>query len=120
MATSFLAMRYCLACGQPLALSSRADARYCSTRCRVTAHRRRHGSGYTAADLDRLPGAAGPIAEPLLLAAVQAAVIRGSWEAAAWTLPRRWPQRWGAAAGRVAREADLLDELEPDLSESAA
>jgi hypothetical protein len=107
-------VRYCLACGRPLALYVRADARYCSTGCRVLAHRRRHGSGFTAGDLDRLAESAGPIAEPLLVAAVQAAVMRGNWQAAAWVLSRRWPQRWAAAAGRVAREPDLLEELEPD------
>jgi hypothetical protein len=62
----------------------------------VLAHRRRYGSGVTPTDLDRLAASAGPIAEPLLLAAVQAAVLRGSWEAAAWVLSRRRPQRWGA------------------------
>lgn len=113
-------MRHCLACGRPLALHRRADARYCSTRCRVLAHRRRHGSGFTPLDLDRLAEAAGPIAEPLLVAAVQAAVIRGSWEAAAWVLSRRWPQRWGAPAGRVGREPDELDALEPEPGPGAA
>jgi hypothetical protein len=104
-------MRYCLACGRLLALHRRADARYCSTRCRVLAHRRRHGGEFTAGDLDRLAEAAGPIAEPLLVAAVQAAVMRGSWKAAAWVLSRRWPQRWAAPAGRVAREPDELEAL---------
>jgi hypothetical protein len=104
-------VRYCLACGRPLPLHRRADARYCSTRCRVLAHRRRHGSGFTPADLDRLAEAAGPIAEPLLVAAVQAAVLRGSWQAAAWVLSRRWPQRWAAAAGRVEREPEELEAL---------
>jgi hypothetical protein len=77
----------------------------------VLAHRRRHGSGFTPSDLDRLAAAAGPIAEPLLVAAVQAAVARGSWQAAAWVLSRRWPQRWAAAAGRVERESDELEAL---------
>jgi hypothetical protein len=40
-------------------------------------------------------------------------VLRGSWEAAAWTLARRWPERWGTPAARVAREPDELDALEP-------
>lgn len=31
--------RHCSICGQPLRPGARADARYCSTRCRVTAHR---------------------------------------------------------------------------------
>lgn len=31
--------RTCSLCGQPLAAGARADARYCSTRCRVAAHR---------------------------------------------------------------------------------
>jgi hypothetical protein len=31
--------RVCSLCGQPLAAGVRADARYCSTRCRVAAHR---------------------------------------------------------------------------------
>lgn len=99
---------------------SRNDARYCSTRCRVVAHRRRHGSGYTPSDLVCLAAVAGPIAEPLLLAAVQAAVQRGSWEAAAWVLSRRWPQRWSAAAARVAREPDELEALEPEPGPGAA
>jgi hypothetical protein len=86
----------------------------------VLAHRRRHGSGITPADLDRLAVVAGPIAEPLLLAAVQVAVQRGSWEAAAWVLSRRWPQRWGAAAGRASREPDELDALEPEPGPGAA
>jgi hypothetical protein len=77
----------------------------------VLAHRRRHGSGFTATDLDRLAESAGPIAEPLLVAAVQAAVARGSWQAAAWVLSRRWPQRWAAAAGRVKREPEELGAL---------
>jgi transposase len=33
-------------------------------------------------------------AEPGLLAAVLAASQRGSWQAAAWILERRWPERW--------------------------
>ena len=120
MATSLRGVGYCLACGRPLTPYSRADARYCSTRCRVLAHRRRHGSGFTPSDLDRLAGSAGPIAEPLLLAAVQAAVLRGSWEAAAWVLSRRWPQRWGPAAARTAREPDELDALDPESGPGAA
>jgi hypothetical protein len=79
----------------------------------VLAHRRRHGFGFTAGDLDRLAESAGPIAEPLLLAAIQAAVMRGSWQAAAWTLSRRFPERWAAPAGRVPREPEELDALEP-------
>jgi hypothetical protein len=78
MATSLLGVRYCLACGRPLALHTRVDVRYCSTRCRVFAYRRRHGSDFTPTDLDDLAEAAGPIAEPLLVAAVQAAVLRGA------------------------------------------
>jgi hypothetical protein len=87
----------------------------------VLAHRRRHGSGFTAGDLERLAEAAGPIAEPLLVAAVQAAVMRGSWQAAAWVLSRRWPQRWAAPAGRVRvpREPDALDALEPKRGREA-
>jgi hypothetical protein len=77
----------------------------------VLAHRRRHGAGFTAGDLDRLAEAAGPIAEPLLVAAVQAAVLRGSWTAAAWVLSRRFPERWAAPAGRVAREPEELEAL---------
>jgi hypothetical protein len=86
----------------------------------VLAHRRRRGAGFTAGDLDRLAEAAGPIAEPLLVAAVQAAVMRGSWQAAAWVLSRRWPERWAAPAGRVAREPDLLEELGPEPGPGAA
>ena len=120
MATSHRGVGYSLPCGRPLTPYSRADARYCSTRCRVLAHRRRHGSGFTPSDLDRLAGSAGPIAESLLLAAVQAAVLRGSWEAAAWVLSRRWPQRWGPAAARTAREPDELDALDPESGPGAA
>jgi hypothetical protein len=86
----------------------------------MLAHRRRQRGGFTATDLDRLAAAAGPIAEPLLVAAVQAAVMRGSWQAAAWVLSRRWPQRWAAPAGRVPRESDLLEELELEPGPGAA
>jgi hypothetical protein len=116
MATSLRGVRYCLACGRPLALHTRADARYCSTRCRVLAHRRRHGSGFTAGDLDRLAEAAGPIAEPLLVAAVQAAIAPrlvaggglGLVEALAAALGRsRRPRRAGVgrAGGPAMMEA---------------
>ena len=80
----------------------------------MLAHRRRHGSGFTPTDLDRLAGAAGPIAEPLLLAAVQAAVIRGSWEAAAWVLLKALAAASGPAVARTAREPEELDALEPE------
>jgi len=33
--------RWCLRCGDPLPAGSRSDARYCSTACRVAAHRAR-------------------------------------------------------------------------------
>jgi transposase len=33
-------------------------------------------------------------AEPGLLAAIVAASQRGSWQASAWILERRWPERW--------------------------
>ena len=34
----------CEQCGRELAIDARADARYCSTPCRVRAHRRRTGT----------------------------------------------------------------------------
>lgn len=41
--------RPCTECGSALAIHSRADRRYCSTRCRTLAHRRKHGGDITAA-----------------------------------------------------------------------
>jgi hypothetical protein len=39
-------------------------------------------------------------AEPQLVAVIIAAAQRGSWQAAAWLLERRWPERWLRATQR--------------------
>jgi hypothetical protein len=104
-------MRLCLACGRTLPALARPNRRYCNSACRLLAFRQRHGSGtirHTV--LDRLASAGGALSEPRLLAGIQEAA-QHDWQAAAWVLSRRWPQRWGPAAGRVAREPDELEAL---------
>jgi hypothetical protein len=120
MGSSLLEVRLCTVCGRPIPVSSRADRRYCSTRCRVLAFRQRHGSGtIRPAVLDRMAETAGPLSEPALLRGIERAAA-DDWQAAAWVLSRRWPQRWAAPAGRVAREPDLLHDLEPEPGSGAA
>jgi predicted nucleic acid-binding Zn ribbon protein len=101
-------MRYCAVCGRALDLHARADARYCSTACRMVAYRRRQQGGtVSTALLDRLVDEAGPVSEVALLRGIEAAA-RESWEAAAFILERRYPERWTRAPDRATREPDLL------------
>ena len=101
-------MRTCTVCGDRLPFSSRSDRRTCSGRCRTIAYRQRqHGGKVSTALLDRLVEAGGPISEVALLRGIEAAA-RENWEAAAFILERRYPQRWGRAPDRVTREPDLL------------
>ena len=49
-------------------------------------------------------------AEPGLVGVIAAAAGRGSWQAAAWILERRWPERW---ARPPVREAEAVRRSEP-------
>jgi hypothetical protein len=82
-------------------LSGRVDKRFCSDRCRVTAHRARRTA--PAVEPQALPpeleqALARATEETRLLARVAAHAHAGkptSWRAAAWILERRYPERWG-------------------------
>lgn len=50
-----MSARTCQHCHQPLVCTSRSDARYCSVRCRVAAHRARHSGKAIPADLRDRP-----------------------------------------------------------------
>jgi hypothetical protein len=39
-----------------------------------------------------------------LVEVIEAAAQGGSWNAAAWLLERRWPERWNRSAQRAAEE----------------
>lgn len=47
-----------------------------------------------------------------LIAVVESAAQDGSWNAAAWLLERRWPDRYSKSRGPIAPEATPLDEPE--------
>lgn len=58
-------------------------------------------------------------AEPGLVGVVVAAAQRGSWQAAAWVLERRWPERWARPPQRQADDGlpkpaddDVFDEVD--------
>jgi hypothetical protein len=105
--------RPCLnpACRALLSTLSRPDKRYCSTACRVAAHR-------WAQATDRLPPAAlARLAEELPPAVAEGALVAGiaraaaaDWKAAAFILERRFPSRWGPATEPV----DVDEDWSPD------
>jgi len=85
-----------------------SSARFCSTRCRVAAHRARHARApsSSAVALDELvAGLAPAIAESVLVARVVRAAHDGDWKASAWCLERRFPRRWARAAREVVDDA---------------
>ena len=53
-------------------------------------------------------------AEPGLLAAVLAASQRGSWQAAAWILERRWPERWARPPRRQEEPSQSAEPIADD------
>ena len=97
--------RRCLSCNAVIAATARGDRRFCSTACRMRAHRRRHGLRSVSRDQLELliAGVEPPLAESALVEGI-ARAARDDWKAAAYILSRRWPERWGRPDGM--REPD--------------
>jgi len=54
------------------------------------------------------------MSESQLLAVVEASARAGSWNAAAWLLERRWPERWVKPSARTVATPAPERDLEPD------
>jgi hypothetical protein len=109
------AERRCRSCG--VALAGRSDRRYCSSRCRVSACRRRR-------DGERLPrGELLRLVEAVDVATAEVSLVTGimrasqaDWRAAAFILERHrdFRARWGPVDPRlVVRDDDDEDGLPP-------
>lgn len=92
--------RRCENCARTLG-PSRADRRFCATACRVSAHRarRRPASGLDLRKLDLDEHLAR--AEAGIVASI-ARAAEADWQAAAFLLERRFPERWGKPRERRA------------------
>ena len=107
--------RRCLSCGALLTSTSRPDRRYCTTACRMAAHRARHAAErLRPIELDRLVALLdAPKAEVALVAGISVAAAE-SWQAAAWLLSRHWPERWAAEKAPALAADDSGDPLDED------
>ena len=103
-----MAVAVCAYCGTDLG-AGRSDRRYCDSRCRAKAHKRRRRERPDLHLVEPAPsygsGSAGPVDEELeddddeeLQAALVVSIVKaaraGDWRASAWLLARRWPQRY--------------------------